>query len=80
MPSTYTETKKLRELNQHNKNKLKLTKIYMNKSLCPYYHKLHGKCNNLKKNHFQNKWQTQDLNMTRTVVKFQLLLPMTRTY
>ena len=36
---------KLRELSQHNKNKMKSTKTYVNESLCPYYRKLPGKCN-----------------------------------
>ena len=55
MPSTYSETKNPRELNQNNKNKLKLTKIYVNESLCPYYRKLLGKCNSLlKKNRLKS--------------------------
>ena len=62
MLSTYSETKKqqkkknkLRELNQHNKNKLRSIKIYVNESLCPYYHKLLGNCNSLlKKNQLKS--------------------------
>ena len=42
--------KKPQELNQHNKNKLKSTKIYVNESLYPYYCKLLGKRNSLLKN------------------------------
>ena len=45
----FTQKKKLQELNQHNKNKLKSTKTYVNESLYPYYCKLLRKCNSLLK-------------------------------
>ena len=41
--------KKLRELNNDAKKKLKSNKIYVNESLCPAYRRILGKCNALAK-------------------------------
>ena len=59
MLSTYSETKKKRQLNQQNKNEAKSTKIYENESLSPYFCKLIGKCNSLlKKNQLKSFYTT----------------------
>ena len=41
--------KKLRNLDEGSKNRLRTQKIYVNESLCPPYRKLLGKCNALLK-------------------------------
>ena len=49
MPSILRGKKKLRNLDEGSKKKLKTQKMYVDESLCPLYWKLLGKCNALLK-------------------------------
>ena len=50
--------KKLRHLSWDDKHKLGSQKIYVNKSLCPAYRKLMGKCNSLLKKGYITSFYT----------------------
>ena len=50
--------KKLRELSQEGKKKLKSQKIYINESLCPAYKSILGKCNALPKKKYVDAFYT----------------------
>ena len=50
--------KKLRELSQEGKKKLKSQKIYVNESLCPAYKRILGKCNALLKKKYVDAFYT----------------------
>lgn len=50
--------KKLRQLSEDDKTKLKASKIYVNESLCRPYRQLLGKCNALFKNGYVNSFYT----------------------
>ena len=50
--------KKLRELSQEGKKKLKSQKIYVNESLCPAYKRVLGKCNALLKKKYVDAFYT----------------------